>query len=69
MATSLPEGATASSATNNLYLARQPILDRDQTLVAFELLFRSSAATSAHVVYARGATADVILNAFFELGV
>jgi len=35
-------GATASSPSNDFFLARQPILGRDQHLVAFELLFRAA---------------------------
>lgn len=54
---------------NNLFLGRQPILDRRGNLVAFELLFRSSQANGAHIDDDLLATATVINHAFSELGV
>jgi len=51
------------------FLARQPILDRNQSLCAFELLFRSaSKATEAGVLDDTHATAQVMVNAFGEMG-
>jgi len=51
-------------------LARQPILDRSQNLCAFELLFRSgNKATGANVADDTLATAQVMLNAFGEMGI
>ena len=52
-----------------IFLGRQPILDRNQALVAFELLFRSGQAASANVTDDVAATASVIVNAFSELGI
>lgn len=53
-----------------IFLGRQPILDREQRIVAYELLFRDGeAAERAHVVDDTAATASVIQNAFAELGV
>lgn len=54
----------------NIFIARQPIVDRNESLVAFELLFRSagSAATSG-VVDNTNATAQVLVNAFGEMGI
>lgn len=52
-----------------LFLGRQPILDRDQQLVAYELLFRNSQQNAADVVDGTQATATVIANAFTELSV
>lgn len=49
------------------FLARQPILNRDQSLVAYELLFRSAAAGPANVTDDLVATASVIAHAS-ELG-
>lgn len=49
------------------FLARQPILNRDQSLVAYELLFRGAAIGDAHVTDGRAATASVIAHAS-ELG-
>lgn len=51
------------------FLARQPILDRQQRIVAYELLFRSGKEQAAHVVDDRQATAAVISHAFAELGI
>lgn len=49
------------------FLARQPILNRDQQLYAYELLFRSAAAGPASVTDDVAATASVIAHAS-ELG-
>lgn len=55
---------------NEVFLGRQPILDRSQQLVAYELLFRSgSVVNSATVTDSVQATATVIANAFSELSV
>lgn len=58
------------------FLARQPILDRNESLCAFELLFRSgNNAANADVTddsratHATHATAQVMLNAFGEMGI
>ena len=48
---------------DEFFLARQPILGRDQHLVAFELLFRTAGATEAHVTDDVAATAAVISHA------
>jgi len=45
------------------FLARQPILDRGQTLIAYELLFRNAAAGPANVTSDLSATASVIAHA------
>jgi EAL and modified HD-GYP domain-containing signal transduction protein len=62
-----------------IYLARQPIVDRDENLHAYELLFRSSGgsfdstATTTQAVFAEAnateATAMVVSNAFYGMGV
>ncbi|MBK7324656.1 MAG: hypothetical protein IPI89_00490 [Propionivibrio sp.] len=52
-----------------VFLGRQPILDRNQQLFAYELLFRSGSAESgnfASFVDGNQATATVITNAFTE---
>ncbi len=56
-------------ASQELFLGRQPILDRDQNLVAFELLFRSSQVNGAQIDDDLLASATVINHAFSELGV
>ncbi|MCE1240807.1 MAG: EAL domain-containing protein [Azonexaceae bacterium] len=58
-----------SNAADQLYLGRQPILDRDQRLYAYELLFRNGSTNAAEVTDGVQATATVIANAFAELGV
>ena len=56
-----------------VFLGRQPILDRNQQLFAYELLFRSGSGAQgnfASFVDGNQATATVIANAFteFEVG-
>lgn len=53
----------------DIFLARQPIMNRDESLVAFELLFRSAYRTEAGVMDDARATAQVVVNAFSEMGV
>jgi EAL and modified HD-GYP domain-containing signal transduction protein len=50
------------------FLARQPILNSDQTLVAYELLFRRASSGPANVIDDLAATASVIAHAS-ELGI
>ncbi len=56
------------SATD-IFLARQPILDRNQQIVAYELLFRSGHGGNANVTDDLSATAHVITSLFGEMGV
>jgi c-di-GMP-related signal transduction protein len=51
-----------------IFLGRQPILDRKGNVAAYELLFRSGQANRAGVVDDRAATATVINHAFANLG-
>ena len=61
MNTSLP---AAHSPLHDFFLARQPILNRDQRLVAYELLFRGSSDNQAVITGdAVAATATVIAHA------
>jgi c-di-GMP-related signal transduction protein len=59
-----------SSRTHNpVFLGRQPILDRSQRIVAYELLFRSAGGGNAAVIEDNfTATAEVVVRAFVELG-
>ena len=59
----------SDSTSDQLFLGRQPILDRDQNLFAYELLFRNGSRNFADVTDGVQATATVIVNAFAELGV
>jgi EAL and modified HD-GYP domain-containing signal transduction protein len=56
-------------AAEQLFLGRQPILDRQQQLFAYELLFRNGSQNFAEVTDGVQATATVIVNAFAELGI
>ena len=58
-----------SDAADQLFLGRQAILDREQRLFAYELLFRNGTRNAAEVTDGVQATATVIANAFTELGV
>jgi len=51
-----------------IFLGRQPILDRSENLVAYELLFRSGFTADAGVTDDASASASVIVNAYAELG-
>lgn len=55
--------------TPTFWLGRQPILDRNASTVAYELLFRSGGVNTAAVFDDRMATASVINHAFGELGI
>lgn len=55
---------------SDIFLGRQPILDREQRLVAYELLYRNSAQEKeALVTDDLLATARVIKHAFHDLGI
>lgn len=60
---------TESSPVQDLFLGRQPILDRKENLAAFELLFRSSKQNGAVFDDDVSASATVINHAFTELGI
>ena len=59
----------AEPVTDDVFLGRQPILDRAQQLVAYELLFRSGLTNAASFDDGRAATATVIRNLFSELAI
>jgi EAL and modified HD-GYP domain-containing signal transduction protein len=59
----------SDTAADRLFLGRQPILDREQRLFAYELLFRNGSRNFAEITDGVQATATVIANAFTELGV
>jgi EAL and modified HD-GYP domain-containing signal transduction protein len=53
-----------------VYVARQPVLDRERNVIAYELLFRSSLdRAEAHVTDDARATAQVVRRAFGGLGI
>lgn len=53
----------------DIFLARQPILDQDQKIVAYELLFRGSQANYAQIDNELHATAHVMMSLFNEMGI
>ncbi len=56
-------------ATGKIFLGRQPILNREHRIVAYELLFRAGRTAEAGVTDDMQATASVIHHAFSEMGV
>lgn len=52
-----------------VYLGRQPILDRDGALAAFELLFRNSSENRAFVTDDQEATAHVLVRTIGDVGI
>ena len=59
---------TSPFASDEIFLGRQPILDRRQALLGYELLFRSGPENEAEAPNTRRATADVVCKAYAELG-
>jgi EAL and modified HD-GYP domain-containing signal transduction protein len=55
-------------SAQEIFIGRQPILDREQQLHAYELLFRRGTQNSAEVTDDLAATATVLSHAFTELG-
>ena len=53
---------------NNIFIGRQPIYTRDQTVFAYELLFRNSEANYAEIDDPDRATSQLIVNALTEFG-
>jgi EAL and modified HD-GYP domain-containing signal transduction protein len=60
---------TTLDHAQDFFLGRQPILDRNQELVAYELLFRSGHHADARFSDGHAATATVISHAFSHLGI
>src|SRR3990172_10955076 len=56
------------SKENKFFIGRQSILDRDQNLAGFELLFRSGQKNEAKFLDGDIATCQVINHSFNELG-
>jgi c-di-GMP phosphodiesterase len=54
--------------SSQIFLARQPIFDRDLNVVAYELLYRNAAIATANIEDATYATAKLITNTFLEIG-
>jgi len=60
---------SAQAESESVYLGRQPILDRNGALTAFELLFRDSSENRALVTDDRIATAQVVIRTIGEVGI
>jgi c-di-GMP-related signal transduction protein len=60
---------TDINRTEEVFLGRQPIVDRDGRMFAFELLFRSKRANFARPSDDLAATSQVLRHTFAELGV
>lgn len=58
-----------SKLRNDIFLGRQPIVDRRQHLVAYELLYRSGRMATAEVRDDAAATAEVMRQAFRRIGI
>ncbi|TQS39566.1 HDOD domain-containing protein [Cryptosporangium phraense] len=54
--------------TWTLYVARQPIVDRDGRLIAYEMLFRDEPGATTASERAAAATSRVLVNTFAEFG-
>ncbi|HEX5393894.1 MAG TPA: EAL domain-containing protein [Rhodocyclaceae bacterium] len=61
-------GIEEDQDNDEIFLGRQPILDRKHNLYAYELLFRSSSQNSANVEDNMVASTRVISHAFTDLG-
>lgn len=64
-----PAQDAAPTASHDVFIGRQPILDREEQLVAYELLFRSGHHNHARIEDDLSATAAVISHTFSDLGV
>lgn len=56
------------SDSSEVFIGRQPIFDRGQRVVGYEILFRAGDEGHARVLDAESATATVVLNALTEIG-
>lgn len=64
----MPTKIDVPMISEQIYLARQPIVDRSGELAGFELLFRSTEENAANTDDDLFATSTVIVNAFTEIG-
>ncbi|MFE1243200.1 EAL and HDOD domain-containing protein [Fictibacillus sp. NPDC058756] len=53
----------------DIFIGRQPILDRDENVVAYELLYRNSTANRYEGLDHDRATVDVMVNSFAGIGI
>jgi EAL and modified HD-GYP domain-containing signal transduction protein len=65
----MADPAPTTEVSTELFLGRQPILDAQGNLYAFELLFRSSRVNGAQIADEVAATATVIRSGLQVMGV
>lgn len=58
-----------ASGKSEIFIARQPILDRHSEVYAYELLYRSGQQNFAGVIDGNAASSQVILNAFVDMDI
>ncbi|NOZ52551.1 MAG: HDOD domain-containing protein [Gammaproteobacteria bacterium] len=63
------ESVPSKNSVNEVFIGRQPIYDADLNVYAYELLFRNGGDNKAFIVDEEVATAQVIVNAFMEIGI
>jgi EAL and modified HD-GYP domain-containing signal transduction protein len=61
--------AVSSAPGSAIFLARQAILDREQNLFAYELLYRDGRTGGARITDANAATTRLLTNSFLEIGI
>jgi len=59
---------TNMTDSHHVFVARQPIYDRNLDVIAYDMLFRSDETNAAGEVEAYQASAQVLLNTFVEIG-
>ena len=64
----MPAVENAPIDSDNIFVGRQPIFDRELNVRAYELLFRAGNDMAANVIDGTNATSEVIINAFLEIG-
>jgi EAL and modified HD-GYP domain-containing signal transduction protein len=64
----MSEKRTKGTGTAETFIGRQPILDRNQEIYAYELLYRAGEVNAAGVIDGEQATSQVIVNTFMEFG-
>lgn len=54
---------------DRLYIARQPIYDRNKAVMGYELLYRTNIINQANIIDADQASCETILNSFLHIGI
>lgn len=60
--------SSETPVSNEIFIGRQPIFDRELNVVAYELLYRNSQTNFADITDGEHATMQVLNNAFMEIG-